>query len=393
MSPPFGIDREDGGLMRVVFVSTGLGVGGAEISLLNILQCLDRARFAPHVVSLNGKGEIGGRIEALGVPVTYLEMSNKPISSFIALVRLIRRVQPRIVQTWMYHADLIGGIAARIAGARQVIWGIRNSSLAPGLGGGVVTVAKLCARLSRWVPQAVVSCSHEALAIHRNLGYRCARQLVIGNGFDLEQFRPDPASRASVRTELAIPAAAKIVTHVGRYHAQKNHFGLIHAASALHRHCPDVHVVMVGKGVSNDNPEIHAAVAAAGIGNVVHLLGLRHDIPRLVAASDLLVSSSTFGEAFPRVLGEALACGVPCVTTNVGDSSSIVGDCGRVVPPGDDAALAVAMQDLLSLPAEQHEEIALRARRRAVDNLDIRGVVRQYEALYFQIGADSTCVA
>lgn len=381
-------------MTRLLFVSTGLRVGGAEISLLNIVQHLDLDRFEPLVVSLTGPGEIGMRIRAIGVPVIELDFGRRPLTSFVSLVREIRRLRPDVVQTWMYHADLLGGMAARLAGARRVSWGIRNSDLAPGASRrSTLAVARVCALLSHWLPRVIVSCSAVAADIHRALGYRADGFVVIGNGFDLTQFRPDATQRVAVRAELGLPADTPLVIHVGRHHPQKNHPGLLRAAALVHRARPDARFVLVGSDVTAQNQALNADIAAAGVWPVVHCLGLREDTARLMAASDLLVLSSGSGEAFPRVLGEAMACGIPCISTDVGDSRAIVGDCGRIVPPHDDAALAAAIVEVLSLPAAQRDELGRRARARAMTNFDIREVARRYETLYANLLKDTPCAA
>jgi glycosyltransferase involved in cell wall biosynthesis len=381
-------------MTRLLFISTGLRVGGAEISLLNILQHLDRDRFEPHVVSLTGPGEIGIRIRAIGVPVIELDFGKRQLMSFVTLVRTIRSLRPNVVQTWMYHADLLGGLAARLAGVRHVSWGIHNSNLAPGASrSSTIAVAKVCAWLSHRLPQAIVSCSAVAADIHRALGYRADRFVLIGNGVDLDHFHPEPAQRIAVRAELGLPADTPLVIHVGRHHPQKNHPGLLRAVALVHRTCPAAHFVLVGNGVTAENKALSIDIAAAGVGPTVHCLGLREDTARLMSASDLLVLSSSSGEAYPLVLGEAMACGVPCVSTDVGDSGAIVGDCGRVVPPHDDEALAAAIVEVLCLPATQRDELGRRARGRALSNFDIREVTRRYQDLYSNLLKDIPCAA
>lgn len=377
--------REHGPTARIAFVITGLDVGGAEISLLNILQHLDRQRFEPFVVSLDAVGPIGARLEAAGVRVEALHMRRRPLAAMRSLIALLRRERPALVQTWMYHADLLGGIAARIAGIRKVVWGIRNSTLDRSSGRATRAVVQACARLSRKVPAVVVSCSAAARDVHRALGYRTADFRVIPNGFDLSALRPDAPSRADVRRELGLDPQSPMVLHLGRFHPQKNHLGLMAMTGLVHQARPDVHFVLAGKDVLPANPALADALAVAGTSRVVHLLGVRDDVPRLLAAADLMVLSSSFGEAFPRVLGEALACGVPCVATDVGDSRFIVGDCGRIVAPGDPHALAEAVLQMLSLDQAAREQMSRCARERAVANFDIRAVTRGYERLYLDL--------
>lgn len=380
--------------LRLVYVSSGLGVGGAETSLLNLLQHLDRERFEPQVVSLRDRGVVGERIAALGVPVHAVGLfgAGSLLPGFWRLVRLLRRLRPALMQTWMYHGDLFGSLAGRLAGAPPLAWGIRNSTLVPGQSRrGTVVVARACARLSRSLPQRIVSCSEVARDVHVALGYAAERFVVIPNGFDLGSFRPDPAARAEVRRELGLAADVPLVAMVGRFDPQKNHLGFLRSAAQLHVKRPDVHYVLAGLGLTDRSDTLAQAIAGHGLQDVVHLLGLRDDTPRLMAGSDLLALPSAYGEAFPRVVGEAMACGTPCVVTDVGDSGRIVGDTGLCVAPGDDAAFARALDALLELPPDRRRELGARARRRVEELYDIRAVTRRYEDLYLEMAGAARC--
>jgi glycosyltransferase involved in cell wall biosynthesis len=204
---------------------------------------------------------------------------------------------------------------------------------------------------------------------------------VIPNGFDLARFQPDALRRSAVRAELGVGDDVPLVGLIGRFDPQKNHAGFFEAAGCLLRRLPMVHFVLAGKGIDEGNRALMRMVETAGVGHVTHLLGLRSDIPHLMAALDVLASSS-YGEAFPNVLGEAMASGVPCVVTDVGDSAYIVGDTGRVVLPGNMAGLAAAIEDLLTLPAAERAALGERARARVAEHFEIGRVVQQYERFY-----------
>jgi glycosyltransferase involved in cell wall biosynthesis len=377
-------------MIRVCFIATGLDLGGAEVALLALLQHLDRTRFEPSVISLTTAGIIGPRIAALGVPVTAMGLRARPValsSGLLRLVRQLRHERPDVVQTWMYHADLLGSLAARCAGIDNVVWCLHSSDPAPGVNKrGTVAVARLCARLSARVPRAVVSVSHAARDVHRRLGYRARHFPVIGNGVDVARFTPDPAAGAWLRDTLGLPPTAPLVLHVGRFHPQKNHVGLVRAAARVHHARPEVHFVLAGKDITLDNPALGPAIAAAGLAGVVHCLGPRDDAPRLMAGSDLLVLSSR-SEASPLVLCEALASGIPCVTTDVGDARAMVADCGRTVAPADEEALAAALLEVLALSRAERAALGQRARQRAVAHFDIREMARAYENLYTELHA------
>lgn len=353
--------------------------------LLKLLERIDRRQYAPFVISLSTKGEIGTRIEQLGIHVEALGMKTGQIPSpfsFFRLMRHLRKFKPDIVHTWMYHADLLGGLAAKLTGVDAISWGIHHSNLDKDKNKFTTRiVVKVCAYLSWKVPDCILSCSEIARHIHVNCGYAAEKMKVIPNGFDLSTFHPDYASRMAVRTELGISADEQIVGLIGRFDPQKNHAGFFEAAGMLHKKLPSVHFLLAGKNVDNSNTELMNAVQSAGVKDVTHLLGLRTDIPRLMAALDVLASSS-YGEAFPNVLGEAMACGVPCAVTDVGDSAYIVGDTGRVVSSNDMEGLAEAMESLLNLSKEEQKILGEQARIRVSEEFDINHIVKLYEEVY-----------
>lgn len=372
--------------MKLVLIITGLSTGGAEMMLFKLLKHIDRGRFEPSVVSLTTKGEIGARIEALGIPVYALEMKQGIPSprKFFQLVKYLRMVKPAVVHTWMYHADLLGGLAARLAGIRALVWGLRHSNLSPKqTKRSTLLVVRLCARFSTWLPRGILSCSERARTVHIGAGYCPDKMAVIPNGFDLSLFAPDASARFAVRAELGLAPVVPLVGLIARDDPQKNHAGFVEAASRVHKELPQVHFVLAGTGIDARNYRLTQAVAESGVGDRFHLLGRRDDIPHLMAALDVLASSS-WGEAFPNVLGEAMACGVPCVVTDVGDSADIVGDTGRVVAPGDVAELARQMVELLRQP-DLRVALGERARQRVQARYEISSVVRRYETFYAEL--------
>lgn len=374
--------------MRIVFITTTLSTGGAEMMLLKLLQHLDRRRLDPYVISLRTKGEVGPRIEALQIPVLALGM-NPGLPDPLKVLRLVshlRKIKPNLVQTWMYHADLLGALAVRLAGCRRVVWGLRNSNLDEQLTKrSTLMVVKACASLSSWLPTRILSCSTRASEVHAAVGYSADKIHVIPNGFDLGRFQPDDGVRLAVRAELGLAPETKLVGLMARCDPQKNHAGFVEAAAMMRDEMPDIHFVLAGGGIDGNNAALQGAIQARGLGECVHLLGRRDDMPRLMAALDVLASSSSFGEAFPNVLGEAMACGVPCVVTDVGDSAEIVGESGRVVQAGDMQGLAKHIVELLRLPPEEKSVLGREARARVETHYEIGHVTRLYESFYEQL--------
>jgi glycosyltransferase involved in cell wall biosynthesis len=356
--------------------------------LYTLLARIDRTRFAPEVVSLIEFGSMGEKIQALGIPVRSLGM-RPGIPSPMAVFRLaqwLRQDPPDILQTWMYHANLLGGLAAKLAGTVQVVWGIHQGTLSPeGNKQLTVQTVKTCARMSSWLPARIVCCSETSWQVHAALGYSASKMVVIPNGFDLENFRPDSVARESVRKELQVPEEALVIGLVGRFHSQKDHRSFVRAAALLHKDRPDVYFVLCGGGITWENVELTRWIEEAGIRDRCRLLGRREDMARLTVALDLASSSSCYGEAFPMVLGEAMACGVPCVVTDVGDSALIVGDTGRVVPPKNPMALALAWRELIEMGQETRVSMGMAARHRIKKHFELSDIVAKYENLYSNV--------
>lgn len=370
--------------MRVLYIITGLSTGGAETMLLKLLERLDRERYAPMVISLTTMGDIGPRIAALGIPVEAMGMKPglpSPLG-FFRLLRQIRQLRPDIVHTWLYHADLLGGLAARLAGVTAICWGIRSSNLdADKTHWTTRAVRRLCAMLSHVIPRRILLNSETASRIHAALGYATEKMSVIPNGFDLSRFKPDEGARARVRAELGCSGDTLLVGMIGRIDPLKNHAGFFSAMVIVHRHRAQVHLVLAGKGVDRNNEELMRSIEVAGLLENTHLLGSRDDMPELMAALDVLACPS-HAEAFPNVIGEAMAAGVPCVATDVGDCAYVIGDTGRVVATGDMAGLAAAVTALLELPAAEKAALGKNARTRVAEYFEIGRVVRQYEEFY-----------
>jgi glycosyltransferase involved in cell wall biosynthesis len=380
-------------MITVAHVITGLRQNGAETMLLKLLQQTDRTQFSVRVFTLLAPpGPLAERIQALGIRVDALGIS-RGVPNPMAVWRLaaaLREMHPDVVQTWMYHADLIGGLAAKLASIRlPVLWNIRQSTFdADHTRRRTVGVARLCAKLSGRLPHGIICCSEAARRVHVAFGYDGSKIQVIPNGFDPVAFRPDADARISLRNELGLPADAPLIGVVARYDPLKDHRTFVAAAARLHARLPNVHFVLCGNGADRANAELMGWIDGAGLGHVCHLLGERNDVPRVTAALDLATLSS-ISEGFPNVLGEAMACEVPCVATDVGDSAHVVGDAGRIVPARDADALARAWGDLLTAGDDVRKALGQRARRRIVDNFSISRVARSYEATYRSVVAST----
>ena len=377
-------------MIGVTHVIAGLAPDGAERMLHRLVSGMDATRFDNEVISLTDLGPMAEKFQAAGVRVRALGMSPGSANPYYLakLAGWLRRLPAQqVIQTWMYHADLVGGLAAKLAGCAGLVWNIRHSELHPGVDKRhTIWTAKACAALSSSLPRRIICASEASRTFHEKLGYAHDRMEVIPNGFDLDLFRPDADAREAIRGELGIAPSTLVIGYVARKHPVKDHRTFLEAAGLLHKQFPDVRFVLCGEGATQQDAELRRWSDEAGVRNACFFLGRRDDIPCVVNAFDIATSSST-SEAFPNALAEAMACGVPAVVTNVGDSGSILGEAGSVVPPKDPKALAQGWAGLIQAGPELRERLGEAARARVQRHFAMPNVVRKYEALYTEIEA------
>jgi glycosyltransferase involved in cell wall biosynthesis len=310
------------------------------------LVAATRARWHTTVISLVDSGDCGALLESLGVKVLCCEM--RRIGLLRGLARLygfLGEVQPDVVQTWMYHADLFGGVVARMRGCNAVLWGVRNFTLPAGrVSRSVRAAARLCAVLSRFVPAAIVSCSSQAALAHARRGYVRAKFLVIPNGYDCTQLKPDADARRRLRAHWGIAPDEFLLGMVARWDPLKDHANLMAALARLPPEFGPIRCVLIGAGMTPSNPDLTALARRHGIADRLILAGPHTDVAAAMSALDLHVLSSS-SEAFPNVVAEAMACGTPCVVTDVGDARTIIGEHGWAAPPADPGALSRAIRE------------------------------------------------
>jgi glycosyltransferase involved in cell wall biosynthesis len=377
--------------VRVAHLITGLEVGGAETMLARLIGCWDRTMVESTVISLTKLGPMAEKIAAHRARVVSLDMRSNRVNlgAMIHLVRILRTVRPHVLQTWLYHADLMGVFAGTMVRIPALVWNIRCSHLdfrdySPTLPLVLRTLALTSRR-----PAAVVCNSTAGQRVHIELGYRPRRWEVIPNGVDTDAVKPCAEARDELRRDLRLAPTTPLVGLVGRLHPMKDHPTYLRAALLVHHELPDAHFLAVGRGVATSEM-LRALVADLGLEDRVHLQDERPDAARILAGLDVAVSSSVSGEGFPNVVIEAMASGVPCVVTDVGDSAAIVAHTGIVVPPGDTTALAKGVLSVLSLPEHERVALAMAARDRAVNDFSLRVVAERYQSLYEEFaGRDS----
>ncbi len=367
-------------MTTVLHLITSLRTGGAERMLEKLVT---RDRSVRHiVVAMAGTDPIGPRMAAAGIELIDLGMTlGRPsVMALLRLVRILRAKRPDIVQTWLYHADLLGLVGARLAGVPRLIWTLRCSNIDFSqynvLTGRIV---RLLARLSG-IPDLVLANSQVGMAAHMGLGYRPRAQAVVPNGFDTELFRPDVTAAARLRATLGLDAGARVIGMAARFDPQKDHATLLDAMALVATTHHSARLVLLGRGCDAAG-ELFGMVQARGLADRVVLAGERADMDRILPGLEVACLSSAFGEGFPNFLGEAMACGIACIATDVGDARDIVGAAGLIVPPRDAPALAAALSSLLDDPARLGV-LGVQARQRIIEHFSIESVVARFSEHY-----------
>jgi len=378
-------------VIKVLHLITSFGLGGAETNLWRLACRMDRSRFSNTIVTMRDVTPEHGIVESTpenaGVPLYSLAMRRAtpdPLS-IVRLVRIIRRVDPHILQTWLYHADLLGLFVGQMTRVPAIAWNLRCSSVDMSEYSWVSRCVRSSLVLLSRFPDVVLANSLSGLRFHETLGYRPRKWILIPNSIDVEKFRPDPDASGRLRYSLGIGPDKLIVGLVARFDPMKDHKNFIESAALLTRDHPGAHFVLVGRGASQENPQIRQLIESTGVAERFHLLGLRDDVNRIVPGFTIACSASAYGEGFSNAIGESMACGIPCVVTDVGDSAMLVGDTGEVVPPRNPQAFARACKALLDMTPEQRRNLGLCARRSVQEAFSLPSVVSRYERLYEQL--------
>lgn len=367
--------------MRILHIIIGLNAGGAENMMLRLANSMPAHKII--IISLTSIGTLGESFLRKGYTVHALGLSfYKPFGALFRLWVLIRHYRPDVIQTWMYHSDLLAGIVARLAGFNNVVWCVRNTSIPQGKFSITYLIVKVCAFFSRLIPRSIVCCAHAGLNYHLNLGYDFRRMVVIPNGFDGSILKPETLSKNAIRDFYGLPQDVLIVGIVGRFDPLKGYDVFIEAAAITERvFDKPILFLMIGRDLDGKNKNLLNLIDQRGGGANFKLMGEQSEISKIMFALDLFCLSSK-AEGFPNVVAEAMLMEIPCVVTNVGDAAIIVGTTGIVVPPSRPDLLASGMLELAGMSLLKRQELGRNARRYIIENFDIKLIARRYLDLY-----------
>ncbi|OEJ66647.1 hypothetical protein BEN30_11840 [Magnetovibrio blakemorei] len=374
--------------MRVTHIITGLSIGGAEKVLLRLLRDMDTDGFKNSVISITDKGALSESMAATGANVAAMGFLKGKVNA-IPAARLgaeLRSNKPDLVQTWMYHADLIGGIAARLTTSAPVLWNLRQSTLDETHSKkSTLRTAMACARLSFSLPSTIVCGSQSARRVHADLGYDATKMVVLNNGFDTDIHRHSPEQRTAFRAKLGIPEDSILIGNPSRYDPQKDHLTFLQAAARVAQKVPNAHFVFCGDSITPENQNLSSIIQEQGLSERVHILGTLKDINPFYSGIDILALSSAYGEGAPNVIGEAMSAEVPCLATDVGDSAYLIGDTGLIVPSRNAHVFAGALVSLSQDSLDSRKAKGQAARQRIKEHFPLVTMVRRYEDLYRRV--------
>ena len=369
--------------MRIVHIITGLGDGGAEHTLYKI--CKYDIVNEHIVISLKDNGKYYFLLKKLGIKVFFLNFKIFSLIKFFFLIKLLKSLKPQIVQTWLVHADFIGSIAAYIAGVKKIVWNVRYSKIEVNKSKlTTVFIIKILAILSYRLPKLIVVVSKKAKNIYKIIGYDKNKLKYIPNGYDLSLLKDNKYQKFEFKKKFKIKKKVPLIGYVSRYDPLKDHSNLLKALSLIRLRNIDFFCVLVGTNIKNNN-ELISEINNLDLNKNIKLINPIINVSKVMSSLDIHVQSS-LSEGFPNVVAEAMACKTPCVVTNVGDSSYIVGETGWVVSPKNSIKLANAMEKaIFELGTKNWKKRCNFARQRIKEKFSIRNMIESYNKTWFKV--------
>ncbi len=369
------------GANLIFFLARSLDRGGAERQLVVLAKGLVRRGHAVAVAVFFGGGVYEAELAGAGVRIIHLEKKSRwDVLLFLTrLVRCLRMEHPAVLHSYLSVPNILTVVLRPLLTATRVVWGVRASNMDLSRYDWLSRLAyALERRLARFT-NCIIANSYAGKRYAVANGFPGDKMVVIPNGIDTEYFQFDPERRQLVRSAWGVGEHEILIGLVGRLDPMKDHPVFLEAASHIAHERRDVRFVCVGDGPAAYAEPLKQQAAGLGLTGQLIWVGARDNMPAVYSALDIASSTSSYGEGFSNTIAEAMACGVPCVVTDVGDSALIIGDTGGIVAPGDHGALADAIQRLIDLPLEQRRGIGEACRARIVSEFGIDRLVQHTE--------------
>jgi len=369
--------------MNILFLARSLGQGGAERQLVLLSKGLRQRGHAVSVVVFYGGNTVENDLLSAGVSVTQLGKGGRwDITSFLwALARAVKRIRPDVLHAYLGVPNVLAVVLKPLIPCARVVLGVRASSIDWGAYDWAVRwmyrAECLLARLS----DLIIANSQSGLDYAAENGFPRKKMVVVPNGIDVEHFKPSHEARMRVRAQWGVGDKEILIGLVGRIDPMKDHATFLRAAFRIRKEKAGMRFVCVGDGPDPYKGSMRLLASNLQLDDVLIWAGARDDVAAVYNAVDVACSSSAFGEGFSNVIGEAMACGTPCVVTNVGDSAQIVGELGRVVPPQDPNALASALLATAEEIVSENDVAAHARRERIVSEFSTARLIDRTESI------------
>jgi glycosyltransferase involved in cell wall biosynthesis len=370
--------------MRVIHVITGLGNGGAENTLYKV--CKYDRNNKHIVISITTKGKYFYILKNIGIEVYCLNLKFYSIIKFFELIKLINYLKPEIIQTWLIIGDLLGGIAGRLAGYKNIVWNIHFSNLKlDSTKLRNIIIIKILAILSHLIPKKIIIVSRDGFKNCKNLGYSKKKLIFIPNGYELSIFNYNKKQEHFFRKKYKIKKDIPIIGNVSRYDPIKDHSTLLKGLSFVRKKKINFLCILVGLNMDKKNKNLTSDIDKLNLKKNIKLLGSKKNITEIMNGLNAHILTSK-SEAFPNVVAEAMACKTPCITTNVGDCSFIIGKTGWLVPPQNPIKLAKVIEIALSeIGTKKWNKRRDQARLRIKRNFHINRMIKSFNNLWVNV--------
>lgn len=371
--------------MRIVHVITGLGDGGAENALFKI--CKYDTSNKHIVISLKEPGKYYLPLKKKNIEVYCLNMKYYSIIKFCVLTKLLHSLKPDMVQTWLVHADFLGSLAAFFAGIKNIIWNIRYSNIKIGKAKlTTIVIIRILSVLSYFLPKCIITVSRKAKKIYKLVGYNSKLMKFIPNGYDTSILKINKIQGAHFRKKINVKKQKFLIGNVARYDPQKDHLNLLNALSILRLKNINFFCVFIGNNMDKKNLHLIQEIKKLKLSKYIKLLGQTDNISEVMNGLDLHVLNSSYGEGFPNVVAESMACGTPNIVTNIGDSALIVGKTGWVVPPNNSYRLSLAIEKaFFEKGSVKWKKRCSRARLHVKEKFSISKMIKLYNNVWFNV--------